>query len=113
MADIERLPERDSEGVMHAYKVTTPFLAHVLSAELAKEHNRDQVHVAFEGPDEDGMVVVWLPPDLDDRVVKRVFAAHNAIEEDPLAEIKAKLRIGEKELSLEEITTVIKHLIGA
>lgn len=107
MPDITRLPERDSEGVMHAYEVTTPFLAHVLSAELAKEHSLDQVHVAFEGPDAEGKTVVWLPPDLDERIVKRVFGAHTGVEEDPIADLREKLARDET-LTLEEVSRYLK-----
>ena len=117
--EITRAPEHDTEGVMHTWWTTKPFLAHVLAEELAKEHGLDKADVplAFEGDptqaDEDHPVLIHMPPDLDPKKIERVFTAHTGEVEDPLYEIKAKLRLGEKELSLEEITTVLKHLIGA
>ena len=115
MPDVERHSEVDIEDVVSGYRITKPFIPHVLDAELAAELGRDKVDITFSGDpaqaSEEQPVIALLPADLTVKQVGRVLAAHDPTEVDLLADIKAKLGRHE-ELSPAEITMALRSLLG-
>lgn len=118
MPDIERYPDGDVEDEISAYRVSKPFIPHVLDEELATELGRDKVDIVFEGEpasaSEDEPVTIYLPHDISVKQVTRILAAHDTTPvepDDPMADIKEKLGRGET-LSNDQVTSVLKFLLG-
>jgi hypothetical protein len=116
MAELERYPEGDVEDFLSGYKISKPFVPHVLDEELATELGRPKVDIAFEGDPATASVeepvIVYLPHDIPVKQVARILAAHDTSEPvDPLADIKEKLRRDEG-LEGPEIGAVLKFLLG-